>query len=298
MLKVKSTRSPLVYAGGKDSISRWVVEHINMQSKTYIDVFGGGASILLAKPTHEVEVYNDSGFASLFFALLRHDVHGPRLLDKLRLTPFSEDEFHYCRINWKEESDPVEQCRMWFVQINYGFTHQEDSYGWIGVGKQVNQTRSIRNHVDIVPSVVERLKQVAICNRDFRHVFSTYDYEDAIFYCDPPYISGNEDSLSYRQTMTLRDHEDLMQIITSCKGKVLLSGYTNELYERYLKDWWHDELTRNSMVHNNEQLAKGVQTRTEHLWSNYDPSKVEKLEIKTNARKEKEVSNDLWSDWT
>ena len=52
-------RSPLNYFGSKSRIASRIVKHFPVHH-TFVDVFGGSASVLLAKPPSLVEVYNDT----------------------------------------------------------------------------------------------------------------------------------------------------------------------------------------------------------------------------------------------
>ena len=65
---------------------------------------------------------------------------------------------------------------------------------------------------------------------DFREIFKKYDTADTFFYLNPPYIPNAHKSGKYKHDMTCNDHDDLADILNNMKGKFLLSGYDNELY--------------------------------------------------------------------
>jgi DNA adenine methylase len=60
-------------------------------------------------------------------------------------------------------------------------------------------------------------------------------------------------------------HNELLTVIGASKGRVMLSGYHSELYERRLRDW-----TRHEFALPN-QAAGGKQKRqmTEVVWCNF-----------------------------
>jgi site-specific DNA-adenine methylase len=59
-----------------------------------------------------------------------------------------------------------------------------------------------------------------------------YDSSDAVFYLDPPYLnSASVYDCEFGET----DHIMLCEQIFKTKGFVGLSGYKNEIYDRY--DW-------------------------------------------------------------
>lgn len=288
--------SPLVYPGGKHSIRNFICENMPPHH-TWVDVFGGGASISLYKPKSEVEIYNDAGFVSLFFAVMRDEEAGPELHRRLQFTPMSEDEFNYCRVHWKYETDIIEQMRMWYVQILQCFTHEEEGSGWIGVGKKVSMARSFRNHVEAFPEVVARFRDFQITHRHFRDVIKLFDDPETLFYCDPPYLNteGGDVEVGYMQAMTLSEHKELLNLLKKCKGQVMLSGYNNPLYEKELEGWEHRTLTRMGMIKNGSQLDS-VTERTEYLWCKRNHN----IQEKKPKSRPKVVSNEeelltLWS---
>lgn len=285
--------SVLVYPGGKATIASWICENLPGHS-IWCDVFGGGGSISFYKDISEVEVYNDIGYVSLFFSILRNEESGPKLLEKLYMTPMSEDEFHYCRVRLKFETDPIEQARMWYVQTLMCFTHEISATGWIGVGKKVSQAKSFRNHVDSIPAAVNRMRSWNITNRHFRDIIQMYDDKSTLFYCDPPYLNedGSQVTVGYEDKMSHAEHAELIYLLKTCKGQAMISGYTNSLYEKELADWEHKELTRKVGVKNNEHERLGITTnRTEHLWikRHAEPFKTKKVQTV------KYEPNSLWT---
>jgi len=54
----KRLRSPIVWLGGKGHMIAKILPLLPPH-KTYVEPWGGGASILIAKPPSEIEIYND-----------------------------------------------------------------------------------------------------------------------------------------------------------------------------------------------------------------------------------------------
>ncbi len=61
--------------------------------------------------------------------------------------------------------------------------------------------------------------------------------------------------------MTDGEHEELLKILLKHPGKVLLSGYENDLYNDMLRGW--------NKVQKTTRAERG-QARTETLWMNYE----------------------------
>ena len=106
----------------------------------------------------------------------------------------------------------------------------------------------------------ERLKGVQIENLPALEVLKRYDTPDVFVYADPPYLHGTRKNYLYKHEMSDRDHEELLDALTSHPGQVMISGYDNELYNRYLKGW--RKVQKNT-------LAENGLKRTETLWMNY-----------------------------
>ena len=61
--------------------------------------------------------------------------------------------------------------------------------------------------------------------------------------------------------MSDQDHEELLELLAGHPGKVLLSGYDNDLYNKMLHGWNKTQkVTR----------AEGGRRRVKTLWMNYD----------------------------
>lgn len=85
----------ITYYGGKATLCDTISNQIEYRnSKVYIELFGGGASILLNKPKHTYEIYNeiDTGVYTLF-KMLNNWNDGWELYYSLRDTVYSRDVF-------------------------------------------------------------------------------------------------------------------------------------------------------------------------------------------------------------
>jgi DNA adenine methylase len=137
-----------------------------------------------------------------------------------------------------------------------------------------NRTRSMQNEqvsawwncVEGLPGVHARLKRVVILNQPALDVIRRQDGERTLFYLDPPYHPDTRASTgNYRHEMTDQDHRDLLETIKSCQGKVMLSGYPNELYDQELCDWNRHDFA----LPNNAAGGKSKRTMIEAVWANF-----------------------------
>lgn len=257
------TRPALRWHGGKWLLAPWIISHMP-EHRVYVEPFGGSASVLLRKPRSYAEVYNDLDDDVVnLFEVLRSD-RADELLSHLALTPFSEKEFKQA---YADHDDPVEKARRIVIRSFMGF----GSAGASGksTGFRANSKRSGTtpahdwvNFPISLRTVAERLTGVVIQCRPAVTVMEQHDGPETLHYVDPPYVAETRDRGSdYRHELTDSDHEDLLHILCGLEGKVILSGYSNDLYDDLLGNWNRVE---------RKALADGARERTEVLWMNFD----------------------------
>lgn len=85
-------------------------------------------------------------------------------------------------------------------------------------------------------------------------------------------VQGRERSYAsqYRHEMDDKAHLELLDALSAHKGKVLLSGYDNDLYNDCLRGWHREETTCYSQV---------CSKKKEVLWMNFEPEIQMSLEL-------------------
>jgi DNA adenine methylase len=265
-------RTPIIYSGGKTLIADWILEQLPPH-RNYVEVFGGGGAVILAKGLSEVNVYNDIGNVSRFFSVLQN--YGEELYQKLYFTTYNRELFYWANKNWpilkeraiqtKAKEDILEWATAWYIQILQSYTHSENDDSWI-VQKANNGATPIRRHIDSLPYVCERLREVTIEHLSFERLIPLYDHKDTLFYCDPPYMHDSREANSlnlYEHEMSMDQHEELLDILNKIKGQCVVSGYEHSLYENATRGWRVARKVRKSQMHNSMQ---DVGMRTEVLY--------------------------------
>ncbi len=272
-------RSPIWWFGGKGNMVTKLLPLLPPH-KIYVEPFGGGASLLFAKAPSPVEVYNDidSGLVN-FFRVIRDPEKFDKFYRLVCLTPYSREEYNYCRSTWEECDDEIEQAYRWYVVARMSFGGRFNS-GWGFVVTQSSKNmagpcNSWLTTIDGLPQIHKRIMRVEIEHSDFRKIFSTYDTTNTLFYCDPPYVHDTRSGIRYKHDMTDKDHEELVKILLNIKGMAILSGYNHPIYEPLGKTGWqrHDFKTVCSAAGRTkstkilgEGAAKKMQPRTESVW--------------------------------
>lgn len=275
----KRLRTPIHWLGGRGRIVSKLLPMVPPHH-IYVEVFGGGASLLLAKDPSLVEVYNDrdSGLVD-FFRVLRDPQKFARLYELLMLTPYSREEYIFCREKWEECKDDVERAFRWFVVARGSFS------GIFGSGWGAAVTSSARgmaksssawlSAITALPMIHERMMRVQIEHADFREILHRYDTPETFFHVDPPYVLETRKGGGYRHELTLDDHRELVELVLGLQGKAMVAAYDHPVYAPLDAAGWrrHDlQLTccAAGRTRVSGLLGKGSvtssQTRVETIW--------------------------------
>jgi DNA adenine methylase len=265
-------RPAVRWHGGKWKIAKWILEHFPRHD-TYVESFGGGASILLRKPRAKAELYNDLDETMVqVFRVLRDPDQAAELIRLLELTPFArgefEDAYEPC------QDDPIEAVRRTLVRSYMGY----GSDGTNGVyrtgfrrtitGKKKFPALEWATFPASLRRTVERLQGVVIESTDAFKLIPTMDDAGTLHYIDPPYLpetrsAGNRRRGAgyhvYKHDLETSDHVRLLNLVKDLDGMVVLSGYPSELYADSLTGW-HAE--------SRDAYADGGRPRTEMIWLN------------------------------
>lgn len=280
-------RSPIKWFGGKGNMVAKLLPLIP-KHKTYVEVFGGGASLLFAKTPSEVEVYNDLNKDLVhFYKVLRDPDMFQEFYHKVSLTPYSREIYNEYRKTWFDIEDPVERAYRWFMIARMSFSG-DFAHAW-GFARTVScrgmsiTTSGYLSAIERLPEIHERIMRVQIECDSFEKIIFNYDREDGetFFYCDPPYVHSIRDKISrYKHEMTDEQHELLIDMLLKVKGWVLVSGYNNPLYERLEHNGWIRKDFKTVCYATARTRGTGIlgegsalkeQARTESVWMNYIP---------------------------
>jgi DNA adenine methylase len=269
----KSGKTPLRWYGGKQNLAKRLISLIP-DHHTYVEAFAGGAAVFFVKEISPLEVINDldSGIVN-FYRVLRDPGKFKLLQDKLILTPFSREEFEYCRDTWMECEDDVDKAHRWYVMIRQSFG------GLVGgrFGNSVTRSRngmaqnaaSYRAALDRLPEVAARLIRAQIEHLDFRKIIEKYDRPGTFFYLDPPYIPDTRKAPKvYQHEMSDQDHRELVDLLLSIKGKAMLSGYAHPIYLPLEEAGWgrKDFPVKSSFANGTRKAASNETSRIESVW--------------------------------
>jgi DNA adenine methylase len=271
------TRPVLRWHGGKWRLAAWIIAHFPPH-RTYVEPYGGAGSILLRKQRSFAEVWNDlDDEVVTLFRVLRNPAQAEKLLTQLRLTPFARAEFAEA---YKPAVEPIERCRRLIIRVFMGQGSVSNERLAGATGFRNNTLRNASRPFSPIPAhdwarypealraAIERLEGVVIESRDAVELMRQHDRSDVLFYCDPPYLPetrsrcGNRKGggfVTYAHELSVDDHRELLDFLSTLKGMVVLSGYPSPLYDEALRGWRRVD---------KKALADGARPRTECLWLN------------------------------
>lgn len=261
------------YHGAKWLLAPWVLQFI--PGPEYVDLYGepygGSAAVLLRKPRHLLEVWNDkSDDVVNFFAMLRQCPE--RLVEAVHWTPFARREWEHAG---ELTGDPLERARRFYVRASMSIAGPTARWS-AGFRRQKVLSRAENNRRRMTPAplsfmklehlfkVAERFRGVQIECDDALAMIARYDQPRAFFYCDPTYLHetrGRWQSTAYEHEMSTEEHRGLAEALKGIEGLAAVSGYAHPLYkELYEAQGWQrvNRLAR----------TNGQGSREESLWLN------------------------------
>lgn len=237
----KPTRPIVRYPGGKWKCAPWIISHLP-RHEVYVEVFGGGASVLLQKSPSRTEIYNDIDNRVVnIFKVLRDKEKAALLTRQLELTLFSSEEYGDC---FSTPIDEVDDARMMicrsFMGIGSDSIFRRNGFRRGFKNKKLDSNNIFFTYLDSMPFFVSRLQSVIVENLDWEKLIKIYDSPSTLFYVDPPYLDEvcTSRSVTYSHPFTRDQHLELANVLNSVQGNVVISGYHSDLYDTLFDGWY------------------------------------------------------------
>lgn len=270
---MKIVNSPLKYFGGKGILVKQLVslipKHLN-----YVEPYCGSSVLLLNKQPFGAEIINDLDCrVTNFWQVLQNKDSFGEFSRLVNLTPFSQREFELAKDSKPKEKLDVIAAKNFFLLCRMSLAGTQKSFSPItktrlrqGINENVAAYLSSVSNLD---KIVSRLKNVVVLNQPAFKVIKNFNTVNTVLYCDPPYIHDTRTSDNgYSYEMTDIQHKELLTTLSKFKGKFLLSGYDNTLYNSFEQEnKWNSKIFKTGRT-----LAYGKRKRVmqEKVWYNYD----------------------------
>lgn len=219
-------KSFIGWIGGKSLLAKRIISEFPTDSNRYIEVFGGGGSVLFAKDKHApLEIYNDanSELVNLFRCMKYHREELEREIDGYIN---SREVFQDIKVRLENSIGftDIQRAGMFFIKTKISFGADGRTFGC--------NKRNLST--DRFKEISERLKNVVVENKDFENLIRVYDRPKALFYCDPPYHTTEK---YYDVKFSEDDHLRLKNALEGIEGKFVLSYNDDEFIRELYKDY-------------------------------------------------------------
>lgn len=234
-------KAPFAWVGGKNYLAKEIIA-LMPEHKSYIEVFGGALSVFYQKSASKIEVINDINDELINLHLcIRNKPQS--LANVLNSMIISRKIFHMLKNKEIKPKNDLERAAFYFYLISTSFG---SSMGQFAMSKQRAPKRLCRDF----SLHTKRLKNASIENKSFEYILKEYDYNEALFYLDPPYV-GTESYYKNVPCFGLKEHELLCDLLKNIKGKFMLSYNDCELIRELYKDFNIKELKVRYSLNNN-----------------------------------------------
>jgi DNA adenine methylase len=272
--------SPLKSHGGKHYLAREIVSLMPPHTHYVEPYFGGGAVLFASNPEGVSEVANDlNGDLMNFWRVLQDRKSFIELSRRIASVPFSEVEWQEARNILAQPAEKPTRAEQIDRAVRFFILCRQSMSGRCQEFTPLSRNRTRRgmneqvsawiNAIDSLPAVHARLRRVVVLNRPAVEVIRTQDGPNTLFYLDPPYLPEVRAAQGVfgKYEMTPDQHQELLDVVGSVQGMVMLSGYRNKLYETRLANW-----SRHTFNLPNNAAGDVLKRRmTEVVWCNFRP---------------------------
>ena len=221
-------RKFVAYAGGQKGLLPLLLELIPAHEK-YVEIFGGGCTLLFNKNISKFEVYNDvNRNLTNLFKVIRDRTE--EFKEQLKFLPQNRALFQDFKRELIKETDDLQKALKFYYLLTYSFSGVTHRYSFV-----VKESSKIKS----APSVdwfAQRLRNVVIENLDFAELIEKYDSPQTFFFLDPPYADIED---LYEFSFKDDDHVRLFETLRKIKGHFLMTyndhPFIDLLYRNYFK---------------------------------------------------------------
>jgi DNA adenine methylase len=261
----KQLRPALKWPGGKSYLARRIIARLP-DHRVYVEPFCGGMNVLLNKDPAQIEIAGDRHTGLMNVYMLLRD-RPEELFAEIDALSYDLETF-----NWACEpapsDDDLQRAVRFLVKHRFSRCGLGKDFAWsdrLRGGNPNDMNAWLTFKRDVFWRVAARLSNVKLRCQKAVEVIREFDGPDTLFYLDPPYPRETRTSHNlYQHEMSQADHVELIELIVRCRGKLVISSYANDLYDRALRDW--DRLEIEMPNHAGQTEVK--QRRVEIVWFN------------------------------
>lgn len=274
-MNINKSKPPITYYGGKQQLSKKILDLIP-EHKLYSEVFFGGGAIYFAKqPTQSVINDINNNLINFYRQLKTNDIRlfteidatlyaqeEHRIANKLFFDKITVEDMHFS----PEEKIALKKAWAVFVLAHQSYLSIFGNTFNVSFNERSGSRTSINNNPKkfnqkkinmILNGYVERLQDTTIFNDDALKVLKKCDTAHTFHYIDPPYF--NSDCGHYKG-YNEADFENLLKVLSELKGKFMLSSYPSDVLEKHIAiNGWRTieiEMHKSAGSHTGESAKK------------------------------------------
>lgn len=265
-MTVKTAKTPISYHGGKQMLVPKILEVEPKGYRVYNEPFFGGGAFFFAKEPSKVEFINDiNQQVTNFYVTAKKQFKNLKI--EIDSTLHSEEQFLearriYNECNGKDAREKVMRAWALFVLSHQTFLHSLDNT--FAYNRTRSMAQTIQNKKNgFTEQYCKRLENTTIFTRDALRVIKNADCEDTFHFVDPPYYNAD---MGHYDGYTIEDFKNLLTLLTTIKGKFLLTTYPSEILTKFTEEnGWHQQ---HHIMHRSSSGKAGI-TKTEVFTTNY-----------------------------
>lgn len=263
------------YYGGKARLTSEITSCFTPDHTSFFELFIGGGSITfnLGNSDGENMVINDFDTHIANFYKVLQGSEGAQLIEELCSIEISERTFKEAKrymLYYPVKANRRKSAVCTYIEIATSFSAMRQNFA--RGRKEEAYLRGIQNNL---PKIREKLQEgIKIRNQNALDILREIKNDtEAMVYLDPPYLMKLRNGKGYRYEMREFEHIKMLSILSTCKCKILLSGYRSEHgynpYDSWLVPCGY-RVYRLSEVVKSCQSTREKSKGTEYIWANYE----------------------------
>ncbi|MBE3037568.1 MAG: DNA adenine methylase [Chloroflexi bacterium] len=250
----------LKYHGGKFYMADAIISRFP-KHELYIEPFLGGGAVLQRMRGPRVGADVDTDLINLWQMLQDSDEFSHAIGGQV----YCEQAWNFWTSDPNRGSSPIELAMARLIRQRFSRGGMGKTFAWSERlrGGQPGDVNAWQNFQKALPQIRRSIEGVKFYAQSFSLTMRDHDSSDTLFYCDPPYLPSTRTAKKvYEHEMSISDHEWFLKVATDLKGKVVISGYPNSLYDTALSGWTRHTIS----MPNHSGQGTSKQRRTEVLW--------------------------------
>lgn len=237
------------WPGGKSRLLERLLPLIP-KHKLYVEVFGGGLALLLAKEPSRMEVANDINRDLIsFYRCVKFHLH--ELCRELEFMPNSRADFEdYLTQPGLTE---IQRVARWYVRNSISFGGMGSHFG---TGKLSGGAShgSRGNRLKKIQALNQRLDKTCLENLSWDVLVERYDTPETFFFFDPPYFDSGGKAYD---GWTLAEFSRFCESVRSLQGQWLLTYQDSSIVREAFSDYHMIHVDRPNGIGNRGKVTAG-----------------------------------------